>query len=36
MHSETLPRIQFVAKPFLVPTSNPFLPLKYAAAAALL
>ena len=29
MHLETLPRIQFVAKPFLVPTSNAFLPLKY-------
>lgn len=24
MHLETLPRIQFVAKPFLVPTSNAF------------
>ena len=29
MHLETLPRIQIVAKPFLVPTSNVFLPLKY-------
>ena len=29
MHLETLPRIQIVAKPFLVPTSNAFLPLKY-------
>ena len=29
MHLETLPRTQIVAKPFLVPTSNAFLPLKY-------
>ena len=25
MHLETLPRIQIVAKPFLVPTSNAFV-----------